>query len=162
MCMVGIWLCHIPSLHHDVRIPLGWNLTGGNMLGNRAISGAYCQQWTTISGATCICEAVFSDESLRLYSRHGWCKTSDVYLDKWLLIVRYFLHIYQHITKNLKEAWFTKSWNCIHCHFVKISAPKFPPIVHASFKGFLIIERPLYLNQDSVARLEQFRKCLKP
>ena len=34
MCMVGIWLCHIPSLHHDVRIPPGGNLTGGNMLGN--------------------------------------------------------------------------------------------------------------------------------
>ena len=34
MCMVGIWLCHIPTLHHDVRFPPGGNLTGGNMLGN--------------------------------------------------------------------------------------------------------------------------------
>ena len=32
--MVGIWLCHIPTLHHDVRFPPGGNLTGGNMLGN--------------------------------------------------------------------------------------------------------------------------------
>ena len=34
MCMVGIWLCHIPTLHHDVRFPPGGNLPGGNILGN--------------------------------------------------------------------------------------------------------------------------------
>ena len=32
--MVGMWLCHIPTLHHDVRFPPGGNMTGGNMLGN--------------------------------------------------------------------------------------------------------------------------------
>ena len=34
MCMVGIWLCHIPTLYHYVRFPPGGNVTGGNMLGN--------------------------------------------------------------------------------------------------------------------------------
>ena len=34
MCMVGIWLCHIPTLNHYVTFPPGGNLTGGNMLGN--------------------------------------------------------------------------------------------------------------------------------
>ena len=34
MCLVGIWLCHIPTLYHYVRFPPGGNMTGGNMLGN--------------------------------------------------------------------------------------------------------------------------------
>ena len=34
MCMVGIWLCHIPTIYHYVRFPPGGNMTGGNMLGN--------------------------------------------------------------------------------------------------------------------------------
>ena len=32
MCMVGIWLCHIPTLHHYDRFPPGGNMTGGNLL----------------------------------------------------------------------------------------------------------------------------------
>ena len=32
MCMVGIWLCHIPTLHHYDRFPPGGNVTGGNLL----------------------------------------------------------------------------------------------------------------------------------
>ena len=28
-------------------------------------SGAYCQQWTTISGASCICDAVFGKREVR-------------------------------------------------------------------------------------------------
>ena len=34
MCMVGIWPCHIPTLHHHDRFPPGGNVTGGNLLGN--------------------------------------------------------------------------------------------------------------------------------
>ena len=34
MGMVGILLCHIPTLHHNDRFPLGGDMTGGNMLGN--------------------------------------------------------------------------------------------------------------------------------
>ena len=30
--MVGIWLCHIPTLHHYDRFPPGGNVTGGNLL----------------------------------------------------------------------------------------------------------------------------------
>ena len=32
MGMVGIWLCHIPTLHHYDIFPPGGNMTGGNML----------------------------------------------------------------------------------------------------------------------------------
>ena len=35
MGMVGIWLCHIPTLHHYDIFPPGGNMTGGNKLGNR-------------------------------------------------------------------------------------------------------------------------------
>ena len=45
-----------------------WSMSGtclGHHLGHvwgmsGTTSGAYCQQWTTIRGATCICDAVFS------------------------------------------------------------------------------------------------------
>ena len=30
--MVGMWLCHIPTLYHYVIFPPGGNMTGGNML----------------------------------------------------------------------------------------------------------------------------------
>ena len=30
--MVGMWLCHVPTLHHDDIFPPGGNMTGGNML----------------------------------------------------------------------------------------------------------------------------------
>ena len=36
--MVGIWLCHIPTLHHYDRFPPGGNVTGGNMLVGRSSS----------------------------------------------------------------------------------------------------------------------------
>ena len=39
MCMVGIWLCHIPTLHHHDRFPPGGNVTGGNLLGNHDDDG---------------------------------------------------------------------------------------------------------------------------
>ena len=32
--IVGIWLCHIPTLNHYDRFSLGGIMTGGNMLGN--------------------------------------------------------------------------------------------------------------------------------
>ena len=31
--MVGMRLCHIPTLHHYDIFPLGGNVTGGNLLG---------------------------------------------------------------------------------------------------------------------------------
>ena len=30
--MVGMWLCHIPTLYHYVIFPPGGNMTGGNLL----------------------------------------------------------------------------------------------------------------------------------
>ena len=30
--MVGMWLCHIPTLHHYDMFPPGENMTGGNKL----------------------------------------------------------------------------------------------------------------------------------
>ena len=35
-------------------------------------SGAYCQQWTTICGATCICDAVFNRHFHKIVPAVGW------------------------------------------------------------------------------------------
>ena len=34
LCMVGIWLCHIPVLHHHDIFTPGGNMTSGNVLAN--------------------------------------------------------------------------------------------------------------------------------
>ena len=38
--MVGMWLCHVPTLHHDDTFPLGGNMTGGKMLVGHADADA--------------------------------------------------------------------------------------------------------------------------
>ena len=37
-----------------------WGMSG-------TTSGAYCQQWTTIRGATCICDAVLNKQNVNYY-----------------------------------------------------------------------------------------------
>ena len=68
-----------------------WGMSG-------TTSGAYCQQWTTIRGATCICDAGFSTAHVLLeqglpetpfHTGHVWGMsgtTSGAYCQQWTAI----------------------------------------------------------------------------